>query len=147
MNLFQELLNIRKDFRITFVGDEIVLTYWRLNPNDEWRPTASSYGSKISFDNFPDIWQSYFLEVMNKLNLRMAAFDYAWEDDDLNTKPYLLEVSPRFSPNPRYDPIDISYSEWKKRIFSRNSYASLQVKQIFKINTTYLKKFFKANNC
>ncbi len=143
--ILQKLLNIRKDLRVTIVDKEVVLFYWRINPSKDWKPTASSYGSSISFDDYPYKWNSYFFEVMDKLDLKMAAFDFAWEDDNLDFKPYLLEVSPRFSPNPVFNHKDLTYGEWKKKLFSKNSYAKLQTDLIYKINQLYLERFFKKN--
>ncbi|WP_264291210.1 hypothetical protein [Aliarcobacter butzleri] len=37
---------------------------------------------------------------MEKFNLDTGAFDIAWNNDDLNTEPYFLEVSPFYQPNP-----------------------------------------------
>ena len=142
--ILQQLLNIRKDLRITIVDDQIVLSYWRINPSDEWMPTASRYGSFISFDNYPDDWTGYFLDVIRKLKLPMGAFDFAWQDDNLDSTPYLLEVSPRFSPNPVFKSPVSSYGEWKKKLFSRNSYAKLQSNLVYEINNLYLSKFFRS---
>lgn len=140
--IFQELLDMRKDLRVTIVNKEVVLSYWRINPSDEWKPTASSFGSFIEFDDYPDQWNSYFFEVMQKLNLKMAAFDYAWQDDDLSSKPYLLEVSPRFSPNPVYKSESVSYGLWKKKLLLKNSYVKLQSELICDISSKYLDSYF-----
>ena len=140
--IFQSLIDMRRDLRITIVDQDIVLWYWRVNPSDEWKPTASSLGSYISFDDYPSHWHNYFLEVMTKLDLRMAAFDYAWEGDDLSQEPLLLEVSPRFSPNPVYRNDKITYGSWKKKLFSKQSYVRLQAELILEINRKYLSSFF-----
>jgi len=137
--IVQELLNIRKDLRVTYVGDKVVLSYWRMNMSEEWKPTASSFGGLISFDNFPSSWESVMLNHFRTLELPMGAFDVAWNNDDLTTQPYFLEVSSRFSPNPPY-PIDcnLSYKLWKKKLFGRHVFYKSQCDLIFEISKEYL---------
>lgn len=138
--LLQRLLNIRRDLRVTIVGDEVVLFYWRINKSDEWKPTASSFGGTISFSDYPQQWHKYFLDHFKKLNIPMGAFDVAWENDDLSTEPLFLEVSSRFSPNPPFIPNEnLSYSGWKKMLIGKKVYYKLQCDLIFLIANKYLK--------
>tara|TARA_B100000212_G_scaffold342205_1_gene328206 strand:+ start:1673 stop:2677 length:1005 start_codon:yes stop_codon:yes gene_type:complete len=139
--IFQSLLNIKKDLRVTIVNQKVVLSYWRINPHDEWRPTASSHGSYIDFENYPSKWNNYFIETTKILDLKMAAFDFAWENDDFSSIPYLLEVSPRFSPNPVFKNENFSYGKWKKKLFLKKSYPKLQTDLIFNINEEYLSSY------
>jgi hypothetical protein len=138
--LIQKLLNIRRDLRVTIVGNEVVLYYWRINKSDEWKPTASSFGGIISFSDYPHQWHNFFLSEFRKLNIPMAAFDIAWDNDDLSTEPVFLEVSSRFSPNPPFNTVDnISYSAWKKKLIGKNVYYKLQCDLIFQIAGKYLR--------
>lgn len=138
--ILQQLLNIRRDLRVTLVNNEIVLFYWRINPAKEWRPTASVYGSDIFFKDFPEKWTNYIIKAFEKTGLGMGAFDVCWQNDDLSTEPYFLEVSPRFSPNP---PIDLSgsgitYAKWKKKLIGNEVYYKLQTNEIFRICKKYI---------
>jgi glutathione synthase/RimK-type ligase-like ATP-grasp enzyme len=100
--LIQKFVNLRKDMRVIFVGDEILskYSYWRINNSNGWRPTATRYGSVVVFSPFPRQWEDYIREVIKKIDFPWGAFDIAWDHDDLSTEPLILEVSPGFSPNP-----------------------------------------------
>lgn len=138
--ILQQLIDIRKDIRVTLVGEEVVLFYWRINPAHEWKPTASIYGSTISFIDFPEKWRTYIIDSFKRTGLTMGAFDVCWQKDDLSTEPYFLEVSPRFSPNPpiNLESTGLTYSKWKKKFFGKETYYKLQTKVIFNITTKYL---------
>ncbi len=137
--IIQQLLDIRTDLRVTIVGNEVVLSYWRINPTDEWKPTASSFGGTIKFTDYPNQWHEYILNNFKKLNIGMGAFDVTWDHDDLNSEPYFLEVSPRFSPNPvTVLSNDTTYKKWKKKLFGRNPYYKAQCDLIFSINKKYI---------
>jgi glutathione synthase/RimK-type ligase-like ATP-grasp enzyme len=116
--IIQSLLNMRKDLRVVVIGGEVVLSYWRVNNASEWRPTATKFGSTVVFGDFPEKWRSYIIEALKKLNMRMGAFDVAWEDDDLDTEPYFLEVSPEYFPNAPYDEkkYNFDYSKYRNQI-------------------------------
>ena len=64
---------------------------------------TKKYGSKVIFGDFPYKWEQKILDVHKKLDLDMAAYDIAWDNDNTDDEPYFLEVSPRFSPNPNMD--------------------------------------------
>lgn len=136
--IVQELLNIRRDLRVTFIGNDIVHHYWRINTASEWKPTSTSHGSQVDFLSFPSQWSEFIKDTIRKCNLTMGAFDIAWQNDDLNTEPYILEVTPRFSPNPPVDlGFDESYGLWKKKIFGRKVYYRLQTDLIFEMAGKY----------
>jgi glutathione synthase/RimK-type ligase-like ATP-grasp enzyme len=138
--IIQKLINIRKDLRVILVGNEVVLYYWRINPTEDWKPTASSFGGLIRFDDYPQYWNTYILEAFSKLNISMGAFDVAWDNDDLNTEPYFLEVSSRFSPNPSVEMNkEFSYAKWKKQLFGNEIYYKKQCDLIFEINRKNIK--------
>lgn len=124
MIIVQKRLNMKKDLRVICAGHEVVWHYWRINLSNEWKPTSTGHGSKVDFENFPEQWRPWILEQFNKLNLRCGAFDIAWENDDLNTEPLILEVSPSYSPNPM--PANSSwlprYGMYKKKLLWKDSY-------------------------
>ena len=64
--IIQQLLNIRRDLRVIFIGDKIVHYYWRINQSDEWRPTATSYGNDVDFVFFPEQWRQFLIDVFLK---------------------------------------------------------------------------------
>lgn len=142
--IVQKLLNIRRDLRVIIVGNEIVLHYWRINLSSEWKPTSTGQGNKVDFGNFPEIWRSWILESFKKLNIRTGAFDIAWEDDNLDTEPYILEVSPFYQPNPA--PLNdndlLYYGNWKKSVRIFNSYQKSIAQIIFDIQDQFVKQIF-----
>ncbi len=143
--IVQQLLNMRRDLRITLQEDDVVLSYWRINPRKEWHTTNTGSGSYVDFENFPEKWRSYFIENFKKLNCKMGAFDVAWENDDLDTEPFFLEFSPRFSPNPyiNLQEKNFTYGEFKKKLILGESYEKLQVDAVFKINEKYTESILK----
>ena len=122
--IFQELLDMRKDLRVILIGSDIVLHYWRLNTSKEWKPTSTSHGSNVDFISFPEKWRQHIITEFKKLNLTTGAFDIAWQNDELETEPYFLEVSPSYQPNP---PADLTgkkfhYGQFKKKFMLINSW-------------------------
>jgi len=140
--LLQELIPMRKDLRVIIVKNEIVSYYWRINKTDSWKPTSTSYGSDVDFNNFPLKWENLIIENISKLNLTAGAFDITWFNDDTSTEPYFLEVSPVFQPNPKIGYIDDTpYSSYKNSIRIFNSWESNYINIIFNIKDLYLKNF------
>lgn len=138
--IFQEFFDIRRDLRVVVIGEEVVLCFWRINPRKNWAPTASKFGSTISFENLPTHLYPKFIKEMSNLDLTMGGFDVIFEDDDPEKSYRILEVSPRYSPNP---PADMSmkkysYAEYKHRVFVRRSWAYLQTQIIFEHADKYV---------
>ena len=134
--IIQKLLNIKRDLRVILVGDKIVLHYWRINNDDEWKPTSTSFGSTVDFVTFPEKWRVNILDTFKKLNIATGAFDFAWENDDLNTEPLVLEVSSSYSPNPKINSeSELSYGEFKHTI----KYDRAYVKIVYEIQNEYIK--------
>lgn len=98
--IIQEYINIKRDLRVIIVGEEIIEYYWRINCSREWKPTATSFKSKVLFRNFPLKWKNFIIEEFKKMELPWGGLDIAWENDDLQSIPKILEVSPCFDPNP-----------------------------------------------
>jgi glutathione synthase/RimK-type ligase-like ATP-grasp enzyme len=139
--LLQHLVNMRKDLRVIVMDNKIILYYWRVNPTKEWKPTATSFGNTTEFGNFPEQWEHFFIESLKKLNIPTGAFDIAWENDDINTTPLVLEVSPSYQPNPEI-PIqykDIPFKNYKKKLFIKNAYHKEYVDIVFKIKLDLVK--------
>jgi glutathione synthase/RimK-type ligase-like ATP-grasp enzyme len=146
--LIQLLINMRKDLRVIVVGEEIVLHYWRINESKGWKPTSTGHGSKVDFISFPDQWKEEIVRILKTLELRTGAFDITWENDDVDTVPIILEVSPSYAPNPplpfRWK--DIPYNEFKKKLLIRNSYPIESIEIVFKIKRKLIDLYFKDLN-
>ena len=143
----QELLNIRRDLRVTFIGDRIVLHYWRINKSAEWKPTSTSHGSEVDFGNFPEKWRSFITDQYRKLGLSTGAFDIAWQNDDLETTPLILEVSPNYQPNPLVDisTLGMSYGQFKEKFLFFNSYDHKFVDLTFSIMKEQVDNFLNKS--
>ncbi|MBE9601661.1 RimK family alpha-L-glutamate ligase [Pedobacter sp. MC2016-24] len=129
----QELINMRRDLRVILVDEEIVLHYWRINLEKDWRPTSTSYGSQVDFVSFPDQWTKHILKTFRSLNMTTGAFDIAWENDDLNTVPLYLEVSPFYQPNPNIDVGKQAYAFYKQKFRLFRSWDAKYVAEVFRI--------------
>jgi glutathione synthase/RimK-type ligase-like ATP-grasp enzyme len=129
----QELINMRKDLRVILVGNEVVHYYWRINLGKEWKPTSTSFGSLVDFENFPENWRKHIIETFQKLNITSGAFDVTWHDDNLDTEPLYLEISPGFQPNPKIELKGREYAYYKKSFSPFNTYDNRFVKLIFDI--------------
>lgn len=147
--IIQELLDIRKDMRVTLVGDDICLHYWRINLSDEWKPTATGYGSDVDFVSFPEKWRSKIISDFKKMNLTSAGIDITFLNDDINNEPIYLEVSPFYQPNPpilkKELPINLSYGAYKKQFLLKNSWDKRFVDIIFEIELKLVKHFLEKN--
>lgn len=134
--LVQELLNMRRDLRVTLVGDKIEHFYWRINNAKDWKPTSTGHGSSVDFITFPEQWRDFIINEFKKLNIVTGAFDIAWQNDDLNTTPLFLEISPTYQLNPVTKNIKHieAYGKYKKQsIFGKQSYLYQFVVQSFEI--------------
>ena len=131
--ILQEFFDIRKDLRVNVIGNEVVLCFWRINKSENWKPTASEFGAKISYENIPTHLFPQFIEITKKLEMDIGGFDVIFQDDDVSKQFKILEVSPRYSPNPEFDVTkkNFTYSQYKSKIFTMRSWAYLQSKEIF----------------
>lgn len=135
--ILQELMLMHKDLRVIVIGDEIVLHYWRVNTEKEWKPTSTSYGSEVDFVTFPEEWRKLIVDTLRKLELSTGAFDIAWINDDISTTPYFLEVSPSYQPNPpvKTSKYGLSYGQYKKKFRFRDSWDNNFMKIMFDFKT------------
>ena len=99
-DLVQELINIRRDIRISVIDGKVIGHYWRINNRDTWAPTATSYGSSVDFFTLPAKVIDMAFEIYQKLGVRSFGADICFKDDDLNNDPLLLEISPVYQINP-----------------------------------------------
>jgi hypothetical protein len=146
--LLQELLNIRRDLRVVIVNNQIVLHYWRINQASEWKPTSTGHGSLVDFESFPEHWRSEILSNFSKLNLITGAFDVAWQDDDLQTNPIFLEISPAYMPNPppssKYQ--NTSYANYKKIAWPKPKYLIDYINIVFEIKAKVVNEYIVRAN-
>lgn len=98
--IIQEELPITKDLRINFVGHQSLCSFWRVKVGDNYS-SATKFGSHV--DHFTIPWKGieFANEIAAKLDIGIGGIDMAWENDDIRTEPYLLEVSPIFDINPQ----------------------------------------------
>jgi len=146
--ILQEFFDIRKDLRVNVIGNEVVLCFWRMNGSDSWKPTASEFGATISYDNLPTHLFEQFVAITKKLDMDIGGFDVIFQDDDVNKPFKILEVSPRYSPNPKYDVSrkSYTYSQFKSKIFTMRSWAFLQSQEIFKHAYKYVDYALKKSS-
>ena len=145
--IYQQLLNMRRDLRVILVDNEIKLHYWRLNDSDEWRPTSTSRGSCVDFDTFPDQWKQYIVDVFQSLELSTGAFDIAWENDDLKTEPYFLEVSSYYMPNPKTTGKfkNLPYNDFKLNIMGKDAYYKRYFQIVSKLKMEVVKFYLRKS--
>lgn len=141
--IVQELINMRRDLRVILVKGEIVLHYWRINLSNEWKPTSTSYGSKVDFDFFPEQWREHIIETFKSLNITTGAFDVTWQNDDLSTSPIYLEVSPFYQPNPKMEVKDKVYAFYKQHFSLFNSWDVKYVDVVFNIKHKQVKAYLE----
>lgn len=134
--IVQKLVDMRKDLRVILVGDKIVHFYWRINNQRDWRPTSTGRGSSVDFEFFPEQWRQFIIDEFKKFKIPTGAFDVTWENDDLSTKPLILEVSPTYQLNPKTSIKKYleKYGKYKKTSWvGKNSYIRQYVIQTFEV--------------
>jgi hypothetical protein len=107
--IIQEFLNISFDIRIICSYGHVVSFYWRLNNGipdgtrptpHQWRPTATQNGSTVMFKQLPESVRLLGRQIYEKTDLSLFGADICFKDDDTSSKPFVLEFSPVFQPNP-----------------------------------------------
>lgn len=116
-----------QDLRVTVVGDAIIpsASYWRKKSgcalsSHVWTSTATTYGSLVEHADVHESARTFVTECRQKLNLRVAAFDLMWPDDDVRREPFVLEVTPYFQPNP---PKPARYRHWTYKKYKETPHA------------------------
>ncbi|MEO7282416.1 MAG: hypothetical protein ABIW77_02350 [Gelidibacter sp.] len=134
--IVQKLIDMRKDLRVILVGNEIVHYYWRINNQNEWKPTSTGRGSSVDFEFFPEQWRSFIISEFKKLNIPTGAFDVTWNKDNLNSTPLILEVSPTYQLNPKITNKKhlAHYGKFKKSsFFGKYSYINQYIEQTYDV--------------
>jgi len=134
--LLQELVNASRDMRIVIVGEEVVLSFWRIRkPGPVWTTTATKYGSQVKFEDVPSQWKDSIVSDFRRTGLLMGGIDVLWPNDDYSKSPLWLEVSPLFSPNPPINSADLKvpYSQYKNGVLCLDGYHYAQAKTIYDI--------------
>lgn len=146
--IVQRLLNMRADLRVILTGDKIVWHYWRRNLSEDWKPTSTGSGGGVDFGNFPEKWRDWIVDQFKILGITTGAFDVAWENDDLNTEPFILEVSPFYQPNPIPSKNEnlTRYGHWKKSVSLSDNYQRAMVDILSEIQTGVVKEFLSGQN-
>ncbi len=146
--LLQEWIDMRSDLRLIYIGNELVVHYWRINNKSEWVPTSTGHGSSVDFESLPKQWMSFLFDEYKKLELCAAAFDITWKNDNLSNKPQILEVSPSFMPNPSPKGIykTMPYKKFKESMIGENSYNKQYVLLLFKCVEKMYKLYTAKNN-
>lgn len=75
----QELLPIRRDLRVVWVGDEIVTAYWRQAPEGGFQNNVAQ-GGEIRFDAVPPAALELVEKTARQLGIDHAGFDLAEVD-------------------------------------------------------------------
>jgi hypothetical protein len=144
--IVQQLLNMRRDIRVVVVNNEVVLHYWRINNSKDWKPTSTSHGSNVDFDYIPNNLAEELIQKTKQLGLVTAGFDVAYDNDDMNSEPYILEVSPSYQLNPPL-PLkfkNIPYYSYKKIVFDKEAYYKEYVNITFKVKAKIVHSFLKS---
>lgn len=142
--IVQKLIKMRRDLRVTLVGDKIVHYYWRINNSKEWKPTSTGRGSSVDFEYFPEKWREFIISEFKKLDIPTGAFDIAWENDNLDTTPLILEVSPTYQVNPKITNKKHlnEYGKFKRTSFiGQHSYIYQYIKQTHEIIEQVMSNF------
>lgn len=75
----QEKLPIDRDMRITYLGDEVIASYWRIGEENNFKNNVAQ-GGYISYDNIPSKALSLVDTVAKALDINHAGFDVAEVD-------------------------------------------------------------------
>ncbi|MBS1671491.1 MAG: hypothetical protein JST94_08575 [Bacteroidetes bacterium] len=142
--ILQKIIDMRRDMRVTIVGDEICLNYWRINKGKEWKPTATGYGSEVDFISFPEKWRSHIIKECLKFKMNTLGADITFENDDIESEPIFLEVSPFYQPNPKTDihKLGVPYGVYKKQFRFFNSWDTKFVDIVFEIEEKIVLQHF-----
>lgn len=120
--IIQERLNMSFDIRIVVNDFKVKSHYWRINPDSNvWHPTSTSRGSSLSYKPLPCHVITYLEKVSRELDLAFCAYDVAFNNDDIESDPLILEVSSHYQMNPKFLKSG-TYKNYKKKVFGKNPY-------------------------
>lgn len=134
--LLQEWMDIKRDLRMVFINNKLELHYMRINQDDSWKANSTFNVAEVDFDFIPEGCLEYMTKIDRKIGLKACAYDIAWNDDNYNLEPFVLEISPSFLPNPkppkRFE--NRPYNHYYPRIFIRQPYFRRLPEMYFKIH-------------
>lgn len=87
----QEKLPIDRDMRITYLGDEVIASYWRIGSENNFKNNVAQ-GGMISHDNIPSEALTLIDTVAKSLGINHAGFDVAEVDGNF----YIFEFNVLF---------------------------------------------------
>lgn len=87
----QEKLPIDRDMRITYLGDEIIASYWRIGEENNFKNNVAQ-GGTISYEDVPNGALALVDMVAKALNINHAGFDVAEVDGNF----YIFEFNVLF---------------------------------------------------
>eukprot|EP00927_Polykrikos_kofoidii_P026725 TRINITY_DN23756_c0_g1_i1.p1 TRINITY_DN23756_c0_g1~~TRINITY_DN23756_c0_g1_i1.p1 ORF type:complete len:1016 (+),score=178.31 TRINITY_DN23756_c0_g1_i1:292-3048(+) len=112
--LLQRRLRISRDLRVTYVGGEIVHSYWRLKPTEDALTTGTGQGGSMLDFNVANAELAPFVkDFATKTGIDIGAMDIAFLDGE---GPSVFEVSPTFdlNPEPPAEWANKPYRDYKK---------------------------------
>jgi len=128
--IIQKKINFTKEARLTYIGDKIFHGYYRIKKNKEQLSGCTKFGSKTSFDIDLKKNENFIKSFVKKTGYDIGGIDVVWEDDNEDTEPYVLEVSPIFDMNP---PPPINWNESYKKFKEKPEHNIKKKEEIFKI--------------
>ena len=128
--IIQRKINFTKEVRLTYIGNEIVHGYYRIKKNEGVVSGCSRFGSICSFDIDLKKYQCFIDNFIKKTGFDIGGIDIVWENNDENTEPYVLEVSPIFDVNP---PPPLKFNDSYKLFKSSNLHNKLKSDLLDKI--------------
>ena len=132
--LIQKKIHFTREARLTYIGENIYHSYYRIKSSADKVSGATNYGSSISFTINTDRLKSFIKNFIDKTKFYIGGIDIVWENDDLNSDPYVLEVSPIYDINP--PPIG-EYETLPYSMFKKSGYYESEKQKIYQ---------FAANN-
>lgn len=140
--IIQKKIMFTKECRLTCINGKIFHGYYRHKKNKFTMSAATCEGGKIDFNiDLQDKKLQKIARVFyEKTNMKIYGLDVAWENNNFDDEPYILEVSPIFDLNP--EKITDNYKSFK----NTNEYISLRYnnfKKYYNLIDNYSTEFFK----
>ena len=98
--LIQKKIQFTREARLTYIGNNIYHAYYRIKNSSEDVSGATNYGSTISFTVDTKKLTPFITKFVEMTKFYIGGIDIVWENDNLDSEPYVLEVSPIYDINP-----------------------------------------------
>lgn len=134
--LIQKKIFFTKEARLSYVNDIIFHGYYRIKPSAKTLSGATKFGSTVNFDIDTNKYVKFIKEFVEKTNFYAGGIDICWENDDLDSEPYVLEVSHYYEINPPHPDNNFSYNKFK---YSTKYYNDQQL--LYNIMASYLLQY------